>query len=117
MFLNCFPTTPTGVTTGSLSNILYHCNKDNVLPEQVTRTGSLPSSGSMGSMPNIRLADILKKQTAFYLVTIKIDDDPLKLIKEPNPDLQLNGFSVTLAELTTMYQVGGKRGKAMVQKQ
>ena len=62
-------------------------------------------------MPNIRLADILKKQTAFYLVTIKIDDDPLKLIKEPNPDLQLNGFSVTLAELTTMYQVGGKREK------
>ena len=48
----------------------------------------------------------LVRQPAFYLTTITITTDPYSLITEPNPDLQLGGFSVTMEELYEMYQVG-----------
>ena len=55
-------------------------------------------------MPSIKMKDRLR-QIPFYLVTITINDDPAMLIRDHNPDLKLNGFTVTLAELTLMYQV------------
>ena len=94
------------IKTGSLTNIVTQCQveKENILQ----RTGSLPLDGQLsrsGSMPNIRMKDRLR-QVPFYLVTITINKDPAKLIRDPNPDLKLNGFTVTLADLTLMYQVG-----------
>ena len=89
--------------TGSLTNIVTQCQVENM----VQRTSSLPLTGQLsrsGSMPNIRMKDRLR-QGPFYLVTITINKDPAKLIRDPNPDLKIHGFSVTLADLSLMYQV------------
>ena len=94
------------IKTGSLTNIVTQCQVEN--ENKLQRTGSLPLDGQLsrsGSMPNIRMKDRLR-QVPFYLVTITINKDPAKLIRDPNPDLKLNGFTVTLADLTLMYQVG-----------
>ena len=92
------------IKTGSLTNIVTQVENENMLQ----RTGSLTSlDGPLsrsGSMPNIRMKDRLR-QVPFYLVTITINKDPAKLIRDHHPDLKLNGFSVTLADLTLMYQV------------
>ena len=92
------------VKTSSLTNIVTQCQVDENL---LQRTGSLPLNGQLsrsGSMPSIKMKDRLR-QIPFYLVTITINDDPAMLIRDHNPDLKLNGFTVTLAELTLMYQV------------
>ena len=53
----------------------------------------------------------LLRQPAFYLTTITVNAPPSSLISDPNPDLKLAGFSVTLEELSEMYQVGSRREK------
>ena len=104
--------------TGSLSNIMSECEMGSALN---SRLGSLSYESNLkrtGSMPTLKISSPIYtlKQTAFYLTTITINDDPFKLIKEKNPDLKLNGFSVTLEELATMFQVGlSLKGKAMVE--
>ena len=53
----------------------------------------------------------LLRQPPFYLTTINVTAPPASLISDPNPDLKLAGFSVTLEELSEMYQVGSRREK------
>ena len=53
----------------------------------------------------------LLRQPPFYLTTINVTAPPASLISDPNPDLKLAGFSITLEELSEMYQVGSRREK------
>ena len=104
--------------TGSLSNIMSECEIVGAFNSKVNSLSLETNLKRTGSMPSLKICSPIYtlKQTAFYLTTITINDDPFKLIKEKNPDLKLNGFSVTLEELATMFQVGlSLKGKAMVE--
>ena len=99
------------MATGSLSNLLVdhdqgHCGNSKTSDNSLISVTKLARSGSM---PCLKLSfDVpVLKQTPFFLVTVLINDDPLKLIREENPELKLNGFYVTLDELAAMYQVVG----------
>ena len=93
------------VLSGSLSNIFCRSSADK--SGLLSGSGS-PGLGRSGSMPTIKFTIPVPvvRQSAFYLTTISITADPYSLITDPNPDLQLSGFSVTMEELYEMYQVG-----------
>ena len=98
------------VLSGSLSNIFCRSSADKC--GLLSGSGS-PGLGRSGSMPTIKFTIPVPvvRQSAFYLTTISITADPYSLITDPNPDLQLSGFSVTMEELYEMYQVGTWREK------